>query len=215
MAFSPADLLGRALNRHGVQTGLFVASAIAPGTFARSLGPRSVGDQAFVTGVVTALTYATTVATQDALSALAGAAPRDRPPRSREDVRRRQLAVELVAVPFGLAVGRALPVRDDERLIRSAARQVAWRAGLTGLGSLLLTGTDAAVARLDRRLGAGGRISGLPVAVPAGLLVAGCVEWVRRRNLPDDDQPDRTPRELATALTAGLAVTTGLTVLAV
>ena len=75
MATSPADLLGRALNRHAEQTGLLVASGIAPGTFARSLGPRSVGDQAFVTGVVTALTYATTVATQDALTALAERRP--------------------------------------------------------------------------------------------------------------------------------------------
>ena len=215
MESSPADVLGRALGRHAEQTGLLVASAIAPGTFARSLGPRSVGDQAFVTGVVTALTYATTVATQDALTALADAAPRDRPPRTREEVRRRRLAAELVAVPLGLAVGRALPVRDDERLLRSAARQVAWRAGLTGLGSLVFTATGAAADALDRRLDAGGRISRLPVAVPAGLLVSGAVEWVRRRNLPDDDQPDRTPRELATALAAGLAVTTGLTVLAV
>src|SRR5690348_14301172 len=105
MKSTPADLLAGALNRHGEQTGLLVASGIAPGTFARSLGPRSVGDQAFVTGVVTALTYATTVATQDALAALAGAAPRDRPPRTPEEVRRRRLAVELVAVPLGLAVG--------------------------------------------------------------------------------------------------------------
>ncbi len=159
MESSPADVLGRALGRHAEQTGLLVASAIAPGTFARSLGGRSVGDQAFVTGVVTALTYATTVATQDALTALADAAPRDRPPRTREEVRRRRLAAELVAVPLGLAVGRALPVRDDERLLRSAARQMAWRAGLTGLGSLVFTATGAAVDALDRRLGAGGRIS--------------------------------------------------------
>ena len=215
MESTPADLLARALNRHGEQSGLLVASAIAPGTFARSLGPRSVGDQAFVTGVVTALTYATTVATQDALAALAGAAPRDRPPRTPEEIRRRRLAVELVAVPLGLAVGRALPVRDDERLVRSLARQVAWRAGLTGLGSLVFTGAGAAVDQLDRRLDAGGRISRLPVAVPAGVLVAAAVELVRRRGLPDDDQSQRTPRELLTALTAGLAVTSGLTVLAV
>src|SRR3954452_16004829 len=102
MASSPADLLGRALGRHAEQTGLLVTSAIAPGTFARSLGPRSVGDQAFVTGVVTALTYATTVATQDALTALAAAAPLARPPRSREEFPRRRLAAELVAVPLGL-----------------------------------------------------------------------------------------------------------------
>ena len=106
-------------------------------------------------------------------------------------------------MPLGLAVGRALPVRDDERLLRSAARQLAWRAGLTGLGSLVFTATGAAVDALDRRLGAGGRISRLPVAVPAGLVVSGAVEWVRRRNLPDDDQPDRTPRNWRRRLPPG------------
>src|SRR4051794_41955198 len=108
MESSPADLLARTLNRHAEQTGLLVASGIAPGTFAHSLGGRSVGDQAFVTGVVTALTYATTVATQDALDALASAAPRGRAPRTPGEIRRRRLAAELVAVPLGLAVGRAL-----------------------------------------------------------------------------------------------------------
>jgi uncharacterized membrane protein len=209
------DLVGRALGRHAEKTALFVASAIAPGTFARSLGPRSVGDQAFVTGVVTALTYATTVATQDALNALASAVPRDSPPRAPEDVRRRRLAVELAAVPVGLAVGRALPVRDGERVLRSLARQAAWRAGVTGLGGVLFTVTDAAAAGLDRRLGAGGRISRMPVAVPSGVLVAAVVEWLRRRDLAETDQARPTPRELLTSLTAGLAVTAGLTTLAV
>src|SRR5437763_16895790 len=127
MTTTPAAFVQRALGRHAEQTGLLVASATAPGSFAASLGPRSVRDQAFVTGVVSALTYATTVATQDALAALAAAAPRERQPRTPDEVRRRRLAAELVAVPLGLVGGRALPVRGDERLLRSAARQVAWR----------------------------------------------------------------------------------------
>ena len=85
MATTPAAFVERALGRHAEQTGLLVASAVAPATFARSLGPRSVGDQAFVTGVMTALTYATTVATQDALAALAAASPQGRPERSPEE----------------------------------------------------------------------------------------------------------------------------------
>ena len=56
------------LNRHAEQTALLVASAAAPQTFVRSLGPRSLADQAVVTGVVTALSYAATVATQYALT---------------------------------------------------------------------------------------------------------------------------------------------------
>src|SRR5438045_6230 len=58
-----ADLVASSLSRHAEQTGLLVASAIAPTTFARSLGPRSAMDQGIVTGIVTGLTYAVTVAT--------------------------------------------------------------------------------------------------------------------------------------------------------
>src|SRR5438045_901195 len=59
-----ADLVSSSLSRHAEQTGLLVASAIAPTTFARSLGPRSAMDQGIVTGIVTGLTYAVTVTTQ-------------------------------------------------------------------------------------------------------------------------------------------------------
>jgi len=214
MATTPAAFVQRALGRHAEQTGLLVASATAPGSFAASLGPRSVRDQAFVTGAVTALTYATTVATQDALAALAAASPQGRPERSAEAIRRRLLAADLVAVPLGLAVGRALPVRDDEALLRSLARQAAWRAGVTGLGSLLLAGAEGGARSLDRRLGAGGRIAALPLSVPTGVLFAAALEWRRRRGLPDGDQPGRPRREAAESLVAGLGVTGGLTVLA-
>ena len=61
------------LSRHAEQTALLVASAAAPQTFVRSLGPRSLADQAVVTGVVTALSYAATVATQDALTSVVSA----------------------------------------------------------------------------------------------------------------------------------------------
>ena len=65
-----ADLVAASLTRHAEQTGLLVAAALAPGTFARSLGPRSAADQGLVSGIVLGLTYAGTVATQDALAAL-------------------------------------------------------------------------------------------------------------------------------------------------
>jgi uncharacterized membrane protein len=214
MATTPAAFVERALGRHAEQTGLLVASAVAPATFARSLGPRSVGDQAFVTGVVTALTYATTVATQDALAALAAASPQGRPERSPEEVRRRLLAADLIAVPVALAVGRALPVRDDEALLRSVARQAAWRAGVTGLGSLLVAAAGRATGSADRRLGGGGRIARLPLSVPTGVLFAAALEWRRRRDVAGADQSRPTPREAAVSLVAGLGVTGGLTVLA-
>ena len=55
----------------GVGVGLVVASAMAPGTFARSLSARSTLDQGMVTGLSTGLHYLLTVGTQDMLQAAA------------------------------------------------------------------------------------------------------------------------------------------------
>jgi uncharacterized membrane protein len=200
----PAGPVTRSLGRHAEQTGMLVAAAIAPGTFARSLGPRSAVDQGIVTGIVTGLTYAATVASQDGLAALARIGS-----SGEEHVLRRMLLVDLAAIPVGLAVPRALPVQDGESVLRSLARQAAWRAGLTGLGSALVLASGQAVTRLDRRLGP------LPLAVPAGLVLVAAQEW--RQRAPSDDTstpPDPRPA-LPVSLGVGAGVVAGLGVLAV
>jgi uncharacterized membrane protein len=208
--------LQQALGRRAEQSALLVASAVAPQTFAGSLGPRSVADQALVTGIVSALQYATTVATQDVLAAVASSSA-----RSREDLRTRLLWADAAAIPLGFALTRALPIRDDEPALRSLARQAGWRSLVSGLGGLLLVASDEAVDRLDRRLRAGGRLARLPVAVPTGVLVAGALEWQRRRStdaVADGAQDASRDGELTTALAslgAGLGVTGALVVLAV
>ena len=100
------------LSRHAEQTALLVASAAAPQTFVRSLGPRSLADQAVVTGVVTALSYAATVATQDALTSVVSAWVSA---SGRTEVRPALLLVNAAAVPLGLGLSRAIPVREDRR----------------------------------------------------------------------------------------------------
>src|SRR4051812_11431437 len=125
---------GAVLSRHAEQTALLVASAVAPQTFVRSLGPRSLGDQAVVTGVVTALSYAATVATQDALTSLVSAwSSRS----GRTDARPVLLFVNAAVVPLGLGLARVLPVHDDERAVRGLLRQSAWRSAVTGLAGVL------------------------------------------------------------------------------
>jgi uncharacterized membrane protein len=201
-----------ALSRHAEQTALVVAAAVAPATFGRSLGPRSVVDQGIVTGLVTGLTYATTVATQDALTALASVGAHGNP----DQIRRRVLLVDLASIPLGLAVGRTLTVRDDERPLRSLLRQAAWRSGATGLGGAVFLGADAAARRLNARLGTGGRLGGFPLALPAGLLVAAGLEWQRRRTLPPEaaSDPDEVHAPLPASLGLGLGVAAGLAGLA-
>src|SRR3954471_14993790 len=94
--------------------GLLVAAAMAPGTFAPSLSPRSAVDQGIVTGLATGLHYLLTAGAQDVLVATArflsdGAA-------SPATLRRTGIAVDGAAVPLGLAVLRALPPRADDPL---------------------------------------------------------------------------------------------------
>jgi uncharacterized membrane protein len=202
------------LSRHAEQTGLLVASAVAPQTFARSLGPRSVADQAVVTGVVTALSYAATVATQDALISVVSAWSST---RGGTDVRRALLGVNAAAIPLGLGVVRTLSVRDDERAVRSLVRQGAWRSAVTGLAGVLVIGGDWAAADLDRRLGLHGRLSRLPLAVPIGVAVAAAVEWQRRQGLGDEGPVSPTPGAVVAlgSFGAGLGVTGAVAALAV
>jgi uncharacterized membrane protein len=211
-AATAAGLVTSALSRHAEQTGLLVAAAVAPGTFTRSLGPRSPLDQGIVSGMVTGLTYATTVATQDALAALAGGGSG----RSADEIRRRILLVDLAAIPIGLLAGRVLPVRDDESPLRSLVRQAAWRSGLTGLGSLLFVSTGWSAEWLDARLGTGRRLGQIPLAVPAGLLFSAGVEWRRRRVLGAvAADPDEIRAAMPASIGVGAGVTAGLAVLAV
>ena len=202
------------LSRHAEQTGLLVASAVAPQTFTRSLGPRSVADQAVVTGVVSALTYAVTVATQDALVSVVSALPST---RGAGDVRSRLLVVNAAAIPLGLSLARGLTVHEDEHAVRSVLRQSAWRTAVTGLGGVLVISGEWAAETLDRQLGAHGRLSRLPLAIPTGVLVAGVVEWNRRRGVADDGAVSTAPGLAAAAgsLGAGLGVTAAVAALAI
>ncbi|MGH3936236.1 MAG: hypothetical protein ACRDS1_14885, partial [Pseudonocardiaceae bacterium] len=47
------------------QTGLLAASAVVPGSFVRSLTPRSYVDQGLITGIAAGVTYLLTVTTHD------------------------------------------------------------------------------------------------------------------------------------------------------
>jgi uncharacterized membrane protein len=179
---------------------VLVTAAVAPGTFARSLGPRSAVDQGLVTGLTTSITYVLTVASQDLLGNLAARGATD--PAA---VRRRLLLVDAAVVPLAFAVGRALPVRDDESTPRSLTRQFAWRVGMTGLGSLLFEGAGRAADGVDRRFGASGDVAGLPLAIPTGMLVAAAVEWRRRRDVPDEPASPRAPMIASMAVGAGTA----------
>ena len=206
------------LSRRTAQTGLLVAAFVVPGSFASSLTPRSWTDQGIITGLDTTLNYLLTATTQDVVEAAAGGvAPRlpwlrAAPPAARQ--RAAAFLLDLAIVPLGVAAQRALPRVLDESVARGLVRQAAWRTTTTGAGAavfaLVQFGTDA----LDRRVGAGGRIAGFPVAVPAGLALAAAVDHVRKARSDDSDHDRRVPTAPVQSLAASAGVVGFLTAFA-
>jgi uncharacterized membrane protein len=196
----------------GAGVGLLAASAVVPGTFSRSLSPRSALDQGLVTGLAAGGHYLLTVGTQDALQAAVAKACAGRHLGVRQE-RAVLLAADLAAIPLGLALRRLAHPLPGESLARGLLRQTGWRYAATGLGGALLLGSQAALEAADRRLGAGGRVAAFPVAVPAGLALAGVLE--RRRLSEPEETAEYSPgaepstvRSLAVAgaMAGGLAL---------
>jgi uncharacterized membrane protein len=182
--------------------GLVVAAAMAPGTFAPSLSPRSALDQGLVTGLATGLHYLLAAEAQDALEAAARIFADGTPsPRTQ---RARRIAVDVAAVPLGLAVLRAVPARSGDP-VRGVVRQAAWRLGATGLCGALLGAAEEGARAVDDRLRLGGRLASVPLAVPVGLAAAYVLDRLRAGE--PDEQPDGAA---APAALSSLAVATGV-----
>jgi uncharacterized membrane protein len=191
----------------GVQVGLVVAAAEVPRSFAPGLAPRSAVDQGLVTGLSTGVHYLLALGTQDALQAVAAGLASVPGAARWGDLATRQrtlaLALDVAAVPVGLALRRFLPSHPGEAMARGWVRQAGWRAGTTGVAALSLEAARVGLRAIDERLGAGGRVAGLPVAVPLGLTIAFVVD--RRRGMPGaDDETDlsATPPLARSALVA-------------
>ena len=191
----------------GVNVGLLVASATAPGTFASSLAPRSTLDQGLVTALSTGLHYLLTLGAQDTLQALAELATRPGLTPAEQLARQRTLTLiaDLAAVPLGFGLRQALPTRAGEPVLRGLLRQTGWRFAVTGLGGALFTGARAGADRVDARLGAGGRIAGFPLAVPVGLALAYLLERRRVRGLGEQDEQIDPAESAAPLRSLGLA----------
>src|SRR5438552_17965472 len=100
------------LTGRGEQTGLLVAAAVAPGTFEPSLVQRSLLDEGIVTGLATTLSYVMTVASLDAIEAVATTlSPHVHGHTATLRQRRDILAIDLAVITVRLLAQRALPRR--------------------------------------------------------------------------------------------------------
>jgi uncharacterized membrane protein len=174
---------------------------MAPGTFARSLSPRSALDQGLVTGLATGLHYLLAAGAQDALGATARFLADGRPSSAAQ--RARTIAVDCAAVPLGLAVLRALPPRAEDPL-RGVLRQAAWRLGATGLSGALLGGARFGAEALDDRLRLHGRLAAVPLALPVGLAVAYVVDRLRAGEHADSPDAPVVPALSSVGIATGV-----------
>jgi uncharacterized membrane protein len=161
------------------QTGMVFALAFVPTTFQRTLMPRSTLDQALTTGICSALHYGFASLIQDTVEAVA---LRISGATSPEQVdahtwRRASIAADLAAVAFGLAGQAAYRPRQGERIARGAAHTICWWVSVTGLCGALA----GALQELTGRENATDDDS-IPVALAAGMLLAGVNDYRRRRS---------------------------------
>jgi uncharacterized membrane protein len=77
----------------------------------------------------------------------------------------------------------------DEAVRRGLLRQAAWRTTRTAAAASILTAVQVGTSALDRRLGAGGRIARVPVAVPAGLALATVLDRIDQVPDAKSDRP--------------------------
>ncbi|HEY5135383.1 MAG TPA: alpha/beta-hydrolase family protein, partial [Candidatus Nanopelagicales bacterium] len=125
------------------------------------------------------------------------------------------LLLDVAVIPIGFGVVALVGYRDHESTVRAMVRQAGWRFGLTGIGATVLGGALAAQRRLDARLGTGGRIERIPIAIPVGLVTSAVIEKIRQRATPPEHiaDPARSNPLLGLAAGAGVVLTlSGLTI---
>ena len=192
---------------------MVMALALMPTTFQRTLMPRSTLDQALTTGICGALDYGFAALIQDTVEAVAlrisgATSPEQVDPRT---WRRASIAADLAAIALGLAGQTACRPRPGERAPRGALRTICWWVSATGL-------CGAAAGVLHEQ--AGGNAAdedSVPVALAAGMLLAGVNEYRRRRSeAADTGSPDSEDAGVSAlkSLVMSLGVSGGLTAMA-
>ncbi|MEW1955461.1 alpha/beta-hydrolase family protein [Terrabacter sp. NPDC080008] len=197
----------------GQKVGLVMASVVTPSTLAPSLSKRSWQDQGLITGLSTGGHYLLALTSQDLIDvvscgAAGAAATWGLYPDDWSDARRDSIAAlgcELATAPLGLGLAAYLDRRGVRTAREGLVRQLAWRLGATALSGAALIGATAAVRRLDRALGAGGRLAALPLSIPVGLAASVVLDRVQRVATEQGLEPaDEVPTARGLAAGAGV-----------
>lgn len=190
-----------ALGGRAEQAGALIASANVPGTFQQTLMSRSAMDQGIATGSVMVLDYAIGVLIQDLIESAAMLISGGDTANAEGETRwrRTSLALDAGAIAAGLAVQSAFRRREGESLKRGGARTFGyWLTSSAAAGGAigLLQEAMSVLDRLDELEGRSRRYkwSSLPAALPAAGVIAGAVDFDRRRReRADDHLPEDEP----------------------
>jgi uncharacterized membrane protein len=125
------------------------------------------------------------------------------------------ILLDIAVVPVGLGVVAFIGHRSNESTVRGLVRQAGWRSAVTGVGATVLAATVAVQKAVDDRIGADGRLTSLPLAVPVGVGVALVLERIRQNEHAPEHyaDPAKSSPLLGLAAGAGVVVTlAGLTI---
>ncbi|MEX0991771.1 MAG: alpha/beta-hydrolase family protein [Actinomycetota bacterium] len=190
--------------------GMFVAAAAVPGTFQKTLMPRSTMDQGLITGTTMALDYALATLIQDGIESIAFRLANAQAEDETVDLRWRRvaMAMDLGAIAAGFALQSRYRQQPDETIAQATARTAGWwLSSAAGAGFAVgLTQEILRSRRPDREFGP------LSLALPAAGLLAAGIDLRRRmeEKAAGTDGDEDTPITALKSLATGAGVTVGL-----
>lgn len=211
----------KAVASQAARAGIMAASANIAATFARGMLPRSVKDQAIITGVCTAAMYEAATTAHAAAQTLALLTTGSHGMRGRKPDPIRTMAVDLTFVALGATVDQLLPPKPNEMLATSITRFAADTLMLGGAAGCVIAVTDEGLRRVFPR---SGKMTNRPIIadVLMGGVVAAITLAVRNQHAKEYGlvEPERVAIKRANlkatleATGIGLASAAGMLVLA-
>ena len=189
------------------QVGVMVAGLDVPMTFQRTLMPRSLADQAIITGLNSAIVSALASSLQDvvqsaALALTGGAGDGGGPDQLRWS--RATFMLDLAVIGAGIGVQRVAAPVPDESLLRATIRSSGWTAAETGVAGAIVGLFQEAFSK------GGKRRPRVPVVVPASILFGAAGELRRRRREAADHSVPPSESTLPFAKSLAMSAAVGL-----
>ncbi len=200
------------------EAGLLVATGSVPNTFQRTLMPRNTVDQGMVTGITMATNYtiagSITKFIEDVADSLAGTKhAKDKNYKAHVRQRRFSMGLYALAAGGGMLLRRKLAQEDDETKTKALVRTAGDWLSIAGTAGLVVGGLQEVVEAVKKPVDKDGDrvVTGAPVGVVGGAIIAGIVEKHRRnseKNLVLGDVPIK-PVE-AVAIGVGILAVLGV-----